>query len=150
MTVRFNLGGDRSCAECRRWVYADGSALTIEQAISKDIPPQVYAYLDELSSSNDRKKQIRFAGILVRFEAFSIYGELEPPRELNYLRGNLQEIKTQQDRVLFYEVPATANHRRAVRLTNACEKRVSKTSRGKLPRKHLELGEAIERIDRDV
>jgi len=121
----------------------------IERSVSRDDTPQLDAYLEDLANSRNRRKQSRFTDILARFEALSIYGELEPPREINDLRGSIREIKTAEDRILFFEVAATTRHRRAVRLTNACEKRVSKTSHGRLPRKHLELAEAIERIDRE-
>jgi hypothetical protein len=128
-------------------VYADGGSLTIEQAWSNDEPAQAMEYLERLQGGT-RTERMRFSDVLARFEQYSIYGQLEPRRQLRFLAGDIYEIKTAEDRILFYEIPASTGHKRAVRVTNACEKGKSKTAEGKLPRKHLERAFGIERLDR--
>jgi hypothetical protein len=149
LTVRFELGGDCDCGSCGRWLYADGAALCIEQAVSGDEIPQAMRFLEDLYSSTDQGKRARFDDIWVRFEYYSIYGSLEPPRQLRHLEREIWEIKTAEDRVLFYELSECADHKRVVRVTNCAEKSVSKTREGKLPPKHIRRAEAIERIDRN-
>lgn len=147
MTVQFDLGGDGFCPECGRWVYAVGGALGIEEAVSRDGNSQVGEYLADLQNSGDRAKQQRFEDIAERFEYYSIYGKLEPKRQLRHLQGEIWEIKTAEDRILFFEMVATNRHARVARLTNCCEKSKSKTAAGKLPVKHIRKAVAIREID---
>lgn len=146
MTVHFDLGGDQPCASCQRWLYADGLSLVIEQATGDD-EGQALAYLSDLYHAKSKAKRLRFEDVVARFEVYSIYGDLEPKRELRHLEGNVWEIKTPQDRVLFFEIGPTDVHRRAARVTNCCEKRVSVTAEGRLPAHHIRKAQAIERKD---
>lgn len=146
MTVHFDLGGDFHCENCGRWIYAEGPALVIEQANGDD-PPQACNYFNRLQESRTKSEQMRLADIAVRFEFYSVYGHLEPKREIRHLSGSTWEIKTAEDRILFYEVPATRDHKRAVRVTNCCEKSKSKTAEGTLPKKHIRKAQAIEKKD---
>ena len=147
MTVQFDLGGDCECAECGRWMFADGGALVIELAITRDLPGQAWSYLAALQASNRRADQQRFEDIAERFEHYSIYGELEPKVQLRHLEGDIWEIKTAEDRILFFHTDANG-HKRAARVTNCCEKSKSKTQQGKLPVKHIRLAGAIQKVDR--
>jgi len=107
---------------------------------------QAYAYLRDLEGSP--RHIDRYADLLYRFETFALTGELDVPRELRHLVGEIWEIKTSRDRVPFYKVKhAGQSDGLVARLTHGFEKRKGRTVDGKIPRKHLDKAAWIARED---
>ncbi|GAA1962638.1 hypothetical protein GCM10009816_25750 [Microbacterium aquimaris] len=148
VTVRFDCGGDRPCEQCGRWLLADGQALSVELCNSQLAVDHALGYLESLSESTSKADMQRFEDLVDRLERLSIYGDLEPKRELRHLEGDTWEIKTAADRVLFYFVQADGRHKKAVRVTNCAEKTKAKTAQGRLPAKHKNRAARIQKEDR--
>ena len=137
---------DVSCSHCGRHLYKSGITLVVEAAVDPDGASVIVQQLRQLSQSPRRAVQQRWEDLNERFVQLAIYGELEIPREMRNIEDELWEIKTSEDRVLFYERVASG-HPRSVRLAYLFGKTKGKTPQGKMPAKHIRKGLWIVRGD---
>lgn len=142
------LGAVEHCI-CGRFEEAQGPARHIEDAINGHGHQEAYAFLRRLEGSRKRGDRDRYADILVRFEQYAEFGELDVPRELNHLVGDLWEIKTASDRLPFFSHSHAGKHEQTVRLTHGFEKSKGRTAQGRIPRKHLDRAAWVMRSDRE-
>jgi phage-related protein len=130
---------NRLCESCGRRVMERGDTYAIEAALDKDGVGQAGAFLDELAAGSDRQRDL-VSDMLIRLETFARTGKLIVPRELNYLRGDLWEVKAGTLRLPFYYRKEASCGQ--VRLTHGFVKRSERT-----PRREMDRGEAIIRED---
>lgn len=129
----------RECDTCGRKVVEDGATYNVELSLDRDGNALAGKFLDRLENGKDADRD-RLADILVRIETFARTGTLIVPRELNFLSGDLWEIKAGTVRLPFYyrkEAPCGQ-----VRITHGFVKKSVKT-----PRREIDLGLAIIRED---
>lgn len=128
----------KSCGGCGRFLYADDLCLSVETAIDKTKSSPAHDDLSSMRSSSKSAIRDRYYDLEDRFEQYSAYGKLEVPREMREIPQGLWEIKTAQDRVPFYAVKATGDHRRSIRLLSVFQKKKGKTAEGKIPRNQVD------------
>lgn len=138
------------CSECGRKKFEHGRSLAVEAAWSDVKAAPAAEQYERMRTSRNKRERERWADLQSRFEYLSIYGELEPVREWRFLQGDLWEIKTANDRAPAYETKATNRHVRTVRVTHIFAKKTGKTADGKTPRKHLNFGEWMIRMDKGL
>jgi len=120
--------------------YERGPYYVLEAAWDRDNRWQADEFLVGLESSRSKSGLRRLADIVLRFEEFATTGHLEIPRELNFLRGDVWEVKIGTDRLPFYY--GNDGDVATVRMTHGFVKRTDKT-----PRREIDKAEAIARID---
>ena len=120
--------------------YERGPYYVLEAAWDRDNRWQADEFLVGLESSRSKSGLRRLADIVLRFEEFATTGHLEIPRELNFLRGDVWEVKIGSDRLPFYY--GSDGDVATVRMTHGFVKRTDKT-----PRREIDKAEAIARID---
>lgn len=103
----------------------------------------VEEFLAELEKSKKWKDTERIADIADLLEKYARFGQLEIPRELNYLRGDLWEIKPGDVRLPFYEVNDASHNITVVRITGGFFKTQLLTQR-----RHINWGLRVVREDR--
>lgn len=140
------MGTEIRCDTCARLVYKNGVALVVEAGIDPTGNSPIIAQLESMRHSSRAKIRDRYADILVRFAELANYGSLDIPGEMRPLVGELWEIKTSEDRVLFYDRKPSA-HKRAIRVLHQFMKSSGKTSQGKTPRNVLDRGTWIMKGD---
>lgn len=85
----------------------------------------------------------RLADVATVVETYARTGELEKPRELNDLEGDLRELKAGDVRLSFYEVTDDLHGKPVIRLTEGFLKTQLPTQR-----KHINWGLRVVREDR--
>jgi len=102
--------------------------MIIEAARLADGTEPVWEYLDPLMKSRRRggENLRRMADIVVVLDDFASTGILEVPRELNYLRDDIWEIKAGDARLPFFYVN-DQRHGAAARITSGFTKRQEET-----------------------
>lgn len=136
-----------TCSVCGRPVFADGVASVVEGGLDDARNCPVHEQLERMRTSSKRSMRDRYSDLAVRFRDFADFGALEIPGEMRQLKGELWEIKTSEDRILFYEVKP-AGHKRAIRILDCFEKKFNKTPQGKAPRKIFDRGDWMIRRDK--
>lgn len=131
---------DRVCETCERRVLEAGETYVIESALDRNGHGLAGDFLDRLAVGRSSARDL-LADALIRLETFARSGQLEVPRELNHLHGDLHEVKVGTLRLPFYYRPGASCGQ--VRLTHGFVKRGQRT-----PRKEIDLGLAIIREDR--
>ncbi len=124
----------RSCCEhCGRTCYERGRVMSIEAARTRDGVEPAEEYLRKLEKSPGpgRRNEMKLATILIRFEDFAYTGELDRPRELNYLQDDVWEIKAGTPRLPFFCV-TDRSHGKVVRITSGFDKKQGRTPAGEI------------------
>lgn len=133
----------RRCEHCGRSLYELGRLKIIEAARTADGREPAEEFLAKLAESSKSKDVNRLADIVTVFEAYAQTGELEIPRELNFLEGDLWELKAGDVRLSFYEVNNDLHGKSVIRLTEGFFKTQWSTQR-----KHINWGLRVVREDR--
>lgn len=133
---------------CGRHVEASGVVQSVEDAIAPDKQERAYQFLRSLQSDHGssrarERRQQRYADLIDRLDVFSSTGKLQPKRQLRHILGEIWEIKTAEDRLLFYNSDHTCRSSRIVRLTNGFAKAFGKTAEGKIPQRHIRAAEWV-------
>lgn len=134
--------------DCGRCIEARGRSRRIEDAFDGDGRQLAYDYLRSLENAKNKKKRQRYADLAHRFKVYSLTGYLEVPREMRKITDLVSEIKTAEDRILFYETAQCATRSAfTTRLTHGFEKRIGKTREGKIPGGQIRRAEWVRKSD---
>jgi hypothetical protein len=122
--------------------------MAVEAAIDASGGSPVIDELGALRGATNRNKRARYQDLLERLEQYANYGDLDIPTELRQIQGDIWEIKTAEDRILFYRTEASNHHRSTVRLLYAFAKSKGKTVEGKIPPAYIRRAEWVMKGDR--
>jgi len=136
----------RRCERCGRTVYVPEQSKVIEAARTADGREPVEEFFAKLEKSGKKGKHkdvSRLADVVDVLEDYARDRELDEPRELNFLEGDLWELKAGDVRISFYEVTDDLHDKPVFRLVEGFLKTQLTTQR-----KHINWGLRLIREDR--
>lgn len=128
---------------CGRTALMEGAINSVEASWDRYGEEPAVRGLVELRDSRSQKKRERYDNLAYRIVRYARDGHLKVPRELNRLSEQIEELKTSDDRLLFFRLEEEPGLKgRRVRLTHLYKKGTQRAPRGEIAR-----AEAIARED---
>jgi hypothetical protein len=122
----------RRCGICGRLVYEDRESRIIEAAWVESGEEPAEEFIAGLMASGKARDLRRLADAAQILKDYAIAGDLEIPRELNDLRGELRELKAGDVRLPFYEFTDESHPKTVTRITSGFLKKQDKAPRGEI------------------